>query len=97
MAKPRKRKVGLQKKVSSVFEGVSIPLADDKVQTPPKSTIDESPDAPSKPTSKDSLVSKSSLMNTFFSLLIFLLCKLFGIIYLSLTEIETIACNQNDR
>ncbi len=62
MAKSRKKKIGLQKKVSSVFEGVSIPQADDTVQTSPASTAEDPCDASSKSTPNDSLVSKSSLM-----------------------------------
>lgn len=61
MAKRRKRKVGLQKKVSSVFEGVSTPQREEEPHNPQTSTPDNACSA-TKPMSADSLISKSSLM-----------------------------------
>jgi hypothetical protein len=62
MAKHNKKKGGLQRKVSSVFKQVSIPQQEDEKQIPTKPVHDAPCGAPSRPTSPDSLVSKSSLM-----------------------------------
>ena len=62
MAKRRKKKVGLQKKVSTVFKGVSLPQRDDDERAGSKPTPDGPCDVPSKPVPRDTLVSKSSLM-----------------------------------
>ena len=62
MAKPNKKKAGLQRKVSAVFKGVHIPQHGDDERTGSKRTPDGPGDVLSRPMPKDSLVSKSSLM-----------------------------------
>ena len=62
MAKRRKKKIGLQKTVSSVFEGVSIPQRDNDEKSPPKPAQDGLCGDTSKSRPRDSLVSKSSVM-----------------------------------
>lgn len=62
MAKRRKRKVGLQKKVSSVFEGVSTPQREEDQQNSQTPPPDDSRNATLRPMPADSLISKSSLL-----------------------------------
>lgn len=62
MAKRRKRKAGLQKKVSSVFEGVPIPQRDGDQQTSRKPAPDGACGDLPRPMPAASLVSQSSLL-----------------------------------
>jgi len=62
MARRGKKKGGLQRKVSSVFNQVSVPQQEGDQQLPTEPAQDGSPGTSSKPMSTDSLVSKSSLM-----------------------------------